>query len=210
MARKTLAETLAAADATPTVANVLAVYRSATDAQLAEGIHWYEEAHTAALVVGQGDVERGAGIIAALSPQTTWSLNQRYANQTVTDGVATGNTPANNDKATRILKGEAPLDVLGGNKVRNFYLNIMTPSDPNGGVTVDRHAFDIAVGRVTDDETRGLLNRKGGYDAFADVYHEAARIAGVGSPQMQAVTWVVWRETVIRTSAAVRREASRA
>lgn len=206
--KRTITDVLAERDLLPTVANILKVYRSATDAQLAEGINWYTEAHTACLALDPINPARPAGVMAALSPKTPWPRNRALADLAFADGVATGGMPANCVKATRILNGEAPLDVLGGPKVRNFYLNILNPSDPNGGVTVDVHAFNVAVGRVTTpDVDIAILNRKGAYEAFADAYHEAARIAGIGSAQMQAVTWVVWRQTEIRTSAAVRREA---
>ncbi len=205
-----IAAALAAKDLDPTVANILRVYRSATDEQLAAGIRWYDEAHTLAVALDPTNVERSAGVIAALSPMLGWGQNVTLATRAYADGVASGGLTASCDKADRILNGEAPLTVFGkGPKVRNFYLNILAPSDPNGGVTVDRHAFDIAVGRVTDDETRGILGRKGMYDHFAGLYHQAARIAGIGSPQMQAVTWVVWRQTAIKYAAAnVRDEAA--
>jgi len=205
------AAALAAANLTPTVANVLKVYRSATDAQLAEGIRWYDDAHTLAVALDPTNVERSSGVIAALSPMMPWGRNVTTAVRAYADGFASGCLNTSCAKADRILNGEAPLDVIGnGNKVRNFYLNILNPSDACGGVTVDRHAFDIAVGRVTDDETRGILSRKGVYDTFADVYRQAALIAGIGSAQMQAVTWVVWRESAGKFAAANRREAGRA
>jgi hypothetical protein len=201
---------LAAADLVPTVANVLKVYRSATDAQLAEGIRWYDDAHSLAVALDRDNVKRSAGVIAALSPMMPWGRNVALATRAYADGFASGCLKTSCAKADAILAGADPIDVVGkGDKVRNFYLNILNPSDPCGGVTVDRHAFDIAVGRVTDDATRGVISRKGVYDAFADVYREAARIAGIGSAQMQAVTWVVWRETSIRCAAANRREAGR-
>jgi hypothetical protein len=201
--------TLAAADLHPTVANILRVYRSATDAQLAEGIRWYDDAHTLAVALDRNNVERSAGVIAALSPMLPWSRNVDLATRAYAEGIATGCLASSCVKANRIMNGEAPLDVFGkGPKVRNFYLNILSPSDPNGGVTVDRHAFDITVGKVTDDETRGILGRKGMYDHFAALYQEAARIAGIGSAQMQAVTWVVWRQTAAKYSAANVRDAA--
>jgi hypothetical protein len=206
-----IAAALAAADLHPTVANILRVYRSATDAQLAEGIRWYDDAHTLAVALDPSNVERSAGVIAALSPLTPWGRNVAMATRAYADGFASGGMPSSLNKADRILNGEAPLDVVGkGPKVRNFYLNILDPSNANGGVTVDRHAFDIAVGRVTDDETRGILGRKGMYDHFADMYREAAKIAGIGSAQMQAVTWVVWRQTAGKFAAANVRDAAAA
>jgi hypothetical protein len=66
-------------------------------------------------------------------------------------------------------------------------------------VVVDRHAFDIAVGRVTNNETRYALGRKGVYGSFAKAYVRAAKTIAretgmdVSASQVQAVTWTVWR-----------------
>jgi hypothetical protein len=96
-------------------------------------------------------------------------------------------------KVTSILSGTPPLDVLGGNKVRAFYSTII---DPHGDVTpvIDRHAFDIAVGHRYGDKRRKPLARKGVYELFAAAYRRAAILAGVSAPQIQAITWVAWRE----------------
>jgi hypothetical protein len=42
-----------------------------------------------------------------------------------------------NTKALLIRGGASPLDVLGGDKVRSFYKNILNPAD-NVTVTIDR------------------------------------------------------------------------
>ena len=80
-------------------------------------------------------------------------------------------------------------------EVRAFYRTIL---DPTGDIdpVIDRHAFDIAVGMRTNEKARGILSRKGVYSEFAHVYREAAKIAGIGSAQMQAITWVAWREAL--------------
>lgn len=176
----------------PTVDNILPVYRAARPEHIVAGLAWYADAHTFALSIANGDLLQGAGVIAALSPQKSWTTNMVLASRAFVEGFASGQTGINNDKATRILNGEAPLAVLGGNKVRNFYANIVSPTGPD--VTVDRHAFDIAVGEETDSKTRGQLERKGQYALFADTYRDTARLVGVPPATLQAVTWLVWRE----------------
>jgi hypothetical protein len=55
--------TLVATSSLPTatlVRNILKTYRSATDAQLAQGMTWYEEAHALALVLDPADPARAA------------------------------------------------------------------------------------------------------------------------------------------------------
>lgn len=194
----------------PKVSNVLAVYNGASADALREGLSWYLDAHNFAWLLaetwpnGQSVMpmigirhKRAAGIIAALSPMNHWENNKRKAMQLIRqngDGTGCG-LYRNVDKAMRIYNGADPLDILGGNKVRAFYSTIL---DPHGDIdpVIDRHAFDIAVGEQTDEKRRGALSRKGVYAEFAAVYREAALVAGIGSAQMQAITWVAWREAI--------------
>ena len=191
----------------PTVANVLAVYNGAFEHHLRFGLAWYPHAHREALRMGGGRAQhlsRNAGIIAALSPLNHWTNNVAKAREVISkrgriavvkgqpNGIGLGN---NVQKAIDIYNGAEPLDVLRGDKVRAFYRTIL---DPTGDIdpVIDRHAFDIAVGERTDEKRRGALSRKGVYEQFAHVYREAAIIAGIGSAQMQAITWVAWREAL--------------
>lgn len=185
----------------PSVENVLGIYSNSTATHLEEGMSWYRSAHEFAESLDV-NIERSAGIIAALSPMSKWENNKNKAAQFYNqNGIVCLNGKGNGIglwknvlKAQEIYAGAKPLDVLSGNKVRAFYLSILNPSDNSVPPVVDRHAFDIAVGRRTDDKTRGILSRKGMYDSFAEVYSEAAKTAGIGSAQMQAVTWVAWRD----------------
>lgn len=179
---------------TPTVANVLAVYRAATGSDMREGLSWYLDAHNYARILDPTNPSRAAGVIAAMSPLMGWDLNKIVASKAYLAGNANGfGLGRNCAKANRILNGEAPLDVLGGDKVRSFYATILDPTDASVSPVIDRHAYDIAVGEVTDDKRRATLSRKGRYEEFANVYREAAIISGIGSAQMQAVTWITWR-----------------
>lgn len=177
-----------------TVDNILSVYRAARPEQLAAGMSWYPDAHTFALAISNGDLHKGAGVVAALSPQMPWSRNMTYAARAFVDGFASGNTGANNEKANRILQGALPLDVLGGNKVRAFFANIVDPTGTE--VTIDRHAFDIALGMQTESKVKGKLGNKGVYDDFADTYRQTAKLIGIPVATLQAITWIVWREAI--------------
>lgn len=188
-----------AADQTPDVTNILTTFFGATDDELARGAGWYSEAHRIALELEPDDVRIGAGVIAALSPQTAWGErkgeNIELARRAFADGKATGHTGDSCRKATAILSHwQDPEDVLGGLKVRNFYAAIVDPHSPTA-VCVDRHAFDVAIGRVTDNGTRTVLARVGVYELFAEAYREAARQIGGGitPAAVQAVTWLAWR-----------------
>lgn len=182
----------------PSVANVLSVYFSASADNLRKGLSWYLDANSFARQSAEEfgfTVEQTTGVIAALSPMMKWGPNKAQALVAFQHGTAMGlGLDPNCVKATRIMNGEGePLSILGGNKVRAFYSTIL---DPHGFSipVIDRHAFDIAVGEVTSEKARGALSRKGMYDAFGAVYVDAAKVAGIGAPQMQAITWMQWRE----------------
>ena len=80
-----------------------------------------------------------------------------------------------------------------------FWRTIADPTDPRA-VVIDRHAIDIATGRVLGDKVRGLLlSRAGAYDEVCDAYRRAARILSrefgtdLSPAAVQATTWVHWR-----------------
>lgn len=172
--------------------NVLAVYRRATIQQKSEGAMWYPLANKLAETLSPDNIERGCGVIAALSPQLSWVKNKELAIQLFENGgLDRGCLPASIKKANAIYNNAHPLTVLGGKKVLSFYANILNPE--GNDVTIDRHSFDIAVGRVTDDKSRGILGRKGVYEEFARITARAAKREGVAPAAMQSVTWEVWR-----------------
>jgi hypothetical protein len=175
--------------------NILAVYRQANPAHQREGAVWYQTAHTFAVGLAKRygvSVEQAAGVIAALSPQLAWTLNERYADLICRTGDAPvlGRSKRN---ALAILDGANPLDVLRGPKTRAFFDNILRP-DSSSVVTVDRFAHDIAVGEVFGERYRPTLERKGGYERIADAYRVAAESLGIPPLNLQAITWCAWRE----------------
>lgn len=60
-------------------------------------------------------------------------------------------------KAWRILKGEQPLAVLGGDKVRAFYSLMINP-DNSEDVCIDRHAVSLWYGSKLGDNYVKLAN----------------------------------------------------
>ena len=184
----------------PNVENIVNTFFSASDEDLAAGMEWYSVAHAHAVrIAGDDGAAIGAGVIAALSPQLGWTYNLELAERAFRDEKASGCVGANTNKANSIMWHYAdPLDILGGQKVRAFYLAILEPHHVTA-VVIDRHAFDIAVGRVTDDVTRRVLARVGVYEIFADAYRAAAHIISeafgetVAPSAVQAVTWLAWR-----------------
>jgi len=191
---------------------ILATYSRATEEQMLDGKSWYPTAHHLAVRLDPENPWRAAGVVSALSPQMDWDRNMFLAERTYAEGLAYGCLGASCRKANEIYNGTGQQDdvlaVLGGRKTVAFAIAIMEP-DHATNVVVDRHAVSIALGRTSDDSDVATLNRKGGYDWYADAYRAAAEIAGVAPNVMQAVTWTVWRETEIRTAAAVRKAAGR-
>jgi hypothetical protein len=173
---------------------LIRLFESATDEELAYGLTWYGEAHDEAEAIAQANdrqLHQVAGVIAALSPRTSWPDNLRKTRQLLETGDTYGLTNGR-DKAKRILDGEDPLDVLSGNKTRAFYDNLADPVNSTE-VTVDAHAYDAAIGFVAGDRQRKALERKGEYERVADMFRSAARYLGVAPHVAQAVIWTVWR-----------------
>lgn len=182
--------------------NLLTTLADADDASQAEGLAWYLSAHSIAadLAVTHGyAVRQTAGVIAALSPQTGWADNVRLATNACehaangrTDLIG-GHTTDACRKASIILQGEDPADVLGGRKVRSFFANIARPTTP-GPVTVDRHCVDMLAGQRGYVSSR-ILERIGTYTRCAAVVRSVARELGYRPHELQAIAWVGWRKT---------------
>lgn len=167
---------------------VYAAYLSATPEQRREGAQWYRDAHALAREVGHGDTAKGAGIIAALSPQKRWHTNVVLAKHW-SDGGSGGQVKDACRKAAAIRDGVPPEFVLPMEaKTGQFYRCIVDPTDADA-VCVDRHAHDIAVGETYGEADRGL-GSKVRYNAVAAAYRDAAARLGVTPATVQAVTWV--------------------
>jgi len=176
------------------VENILACFDKASPEQIEEGTTWYHVAHEVALSVGAGNVQSGAGILAALSPRLRWDLNIAAAYELTRDGNTSRQFGANRDKALRILHGEKPCKVLGGLKVRAFYEAILHPHNRAGKAVIDRHAASVYYGVKLDAE--GIAKALGSKPKVLEMqkaYAKAARKRGVSTYTMQATVWVVWR-----------------
>lgn len=175
------------------VRNILSVWHTASDQQVQQGVDWYPTAHRTATMLADGDTKVGAGLLAALSPQTAWWLNVELACDAYEAGRASRHTRDSCSKANRILAGIAPEDVLPmQRKTGQFYRCILNPDDPVA-VCIDRHAYDIAVGIPLGDWQRGL-SAHGRYALLAHCYWEAAQRVGELPSVVQATTWVAWRD----------------
>ena len=172
------------------VQNILSEYLRASDAVVADGMAWYDDAHALAVELSPGDPWRGAGVIAAFSPVCPWDRNVMLARNLFDTGVATGHTSVMCGLAQRIHDGEFTLDVLKGDKTRAFASAIADPANSTIA-TIDRHAHDIAMGRKFTDSERKIGKKV--FRTLSDAYVEAAFLAGISVAQIQAITWVSWR-----------------
>lgn len=176
------------------IANIIKVYNQASDDQKRRGHEWYRTAHQLADFLSEGNVQMGAGVIAALSANKSWDLNQKLARRAF-DGEIGGHTKDNLVKVAKIMAGTDPAEVLPMDmKTGNFYRSILDPTDTEA-VTIDRHAHDVAVGRPYGDADRGL-GAKGRYAVLSLAYRNAAAKLGILPSELQATTWVVWTESL--------------
>lgn len=171
------------------------MFDTSSVAEMHAGLWWYRTAHNELARYGSlygYDTAVVTGITAALSPVTSWPDNVRKTAQVLETGDTYG-LSRSRTQAQAILAGSDPDAVLTGPKVRAFWSNL---SDPDGSdaVTIDRHAFDAAVGhQSTDPERKAALYRVGGYDRFANVYRAAAQRCEVAPHALQSVVWLAWR-----------------
>lgn len=146
------------------------------------------------------------GAFVALSPNNDEDGNYRDLLTTI-DAVQRGLAPEqfsisswgpNKAKAMRILQGTDPLDVLGGPKVINFYLNTLDPSDLEP-VTIDGHMVSVWKGR------RLLLRERRGkpedsakisakeYQIIVQDFRSIAKMLGLIPNQLQSTLWLTWK-----------------
>lgn len=168
-------------------ARIIKAFNAAEEPVRQRGLLWYPVAHDLALIVGDGDARKGAGVIAALSANKSWAQNVQLAKD-AGKGKVHGHVGDALRKVKLILEGEDPEEVLPmSSKTGNFYRCIADPADPDP-VVIDRHAHDVAVGRVYGIEDRGL-SAAGRYAALAHAYRSAAVRLGVIPQIVQATVW---------------------
>lgn len=182
--------------------NLLHVYQSASPSEISEGLNWYTSAHSYATCLASKynvSVPATCGIIAALSPGRNWELNLQDADTFLTEwtnGRRDCDLPLvgtygwrNIVKASKIASGQDPLDVLGGDKVRSFYQNLLDPSDPSP-ICIDRHAASAAELTKLPDS---FAIRGSRYSRYAKHYSHCAGRLSIIPSQLQAIVWTVWR-----------------
>lgn len=187
---------LADVDAIGNITNVFEyVMHTATDTDIVSAINWYPLANSFCATWAESfnlSIAQMAGVTAALSPQLSWEKNKAQAIEVVArlqnnkplNGLIA--YPANLRKAQRIFNGENPLDVLGGDKVRSFYRNIMLDDI---AVTIDRHAAAIALYGLNTAKSGKIGVTDKLYRLLAKAYTDVAHDYDVAPYIVQSVTW---------------------
>lgn len=181
-------------------------YDLSTVADKEEGKYWYADAnaftnalsltyHTNQLVC--------AGIVAALSPQNRWFVNQRDAENLIAahyygasiDHIIVGTYGQQARKAVSILRLEKPtrtkiIAILGKEAYKTiaFFLNISNPE--HDAVTLDRHMINLL------SINPKWVTRKKGYNHIARCVVEVANTLDLKPHQLQAIVWVTYRRII--------------
>ncbi len=178
---------------------LLNVYQQATDWEKRQGNSYYDRQRGRILTTTRNyPLDHSVGAFCALSPNNSEKITYRdlivcskIADGLIPEGTKTGAYPVNKAKALRILRGEHPLEVLGGRKVLAFYHNTLNPLNSEH-VTIDGHIFSVWKGtryRVLQVPHIGIRL----YAEIAADIRVAADQSGVSAPQFQATIWLTWK-----------------
>jgi hypothetical protein len=182
---------------------IIAVLETASADNQAEGMTWYADVHELAAASPVGLVA-GAGTLAALAPLFDWdktvaAAQALWAGQTekplgvMSRSWATAQEIATGADPYKVFRIGAPARRGRGEKTRNFFRNIVEPTDPEP-VAVDRHAAAIVFNTLDRPALQVALTRAGGYERVADAYRSVAEERGLIPNQVQAITWLAWRD----------------
>jgi len=189
---------MSGAQFTKMLGNISRAIDISTPEQREEGLSWYKQANQMAQEISPSDIERGAGLTAALSSYgTKWDKNIAEARHFMKHGEPMQGSKATKHQlkwATRIMGGEHYRDVFPeGLKVRNFADLITNPENENI-VVVDTHQADLAGGLKQPWKTvdRGL-GSFGRYNTIADAVRTVGQRKGLRPADAQAISWVSWK-----------------
>ncbi len=172
-----------------------------TDIKVAIESWWKYKRLTAAIARKHGFADSvGAAVFAALSPNNDYFGNLRDCDRLLAAARARQpiesfkvSTYGNNkQKAWEIAHGREALDLIVFKKTRNFYLNIIDPTNPIP-VTIDGHCYNIWKGeRIRLTAAAQRLKPKL-YDLIANDMRTIAVESRLIPNQVQAIAWITWR-----------------
>ena len=183
--------------------NIIKTYNQKTQSELND---WYQEAHDFGIEVSGmfKDVSKRQvlGIISALSPLKEWNKNKELAVDLILTGTC-GHMKRNIQKARDILALNGYCDkhndamildfkirqILNGEKTKAFYTNMAYPKGK--GVTIDRHAIAIAIGRNATDKEQAISKQV--YTFIENCYIMTSETLGLAPLHLQSITWQTWK-----------------
>jgi hypothetical protein len=180
------------------IARIMEAYGRATIKDLRAGIAWYDRAQSVAEKI-HPNVLVGAGVLAALSPQTDWMHNKLYATMTCESWLRNDPYPPSVSTGNRLGKAwdilclenptvEAITSILNGPKTQRFFRNIIGDMQ---AVTIDVWAKRIATGFKDDSSPKPGHD----YNTLEQAYQIAASRLGIDPRDLQAAVWVNARGT---------------
>lgn len=180
------------------IQNIIDTYNCSNNEDRIRGKAWYKKAHDCCLDISTKygySLEQVIGVMAAISPRNKWKTNicntfslvMGHQNKVNPKDIKISTFNKNKEKAWAILEGADPLTILGGNKVRAFYDNILNLEQSNK-ITIDTHAINIANGTKSN---KTLSNRA--YQLLSNEYIQAANSIGIHPIYLQAITWIYYR-----------------
>jgi len=185
--------------------HILNWYNKADGVELVQGLDWYSEANGYAIYLADkynvNDLFKVSQVIALLSPQVDWETNKVNAEKIIKCWHAKGDFMSVKIFATEVQKANC-IDCLDGGysipvtalKTRSFSVNICNPSISDC-ITIDRHATKVAL---NDLKAGGVALTKKNYFEISKAYKAVSLKLGITPSQLQAVTWITYKNEVNR------------
>ena len=177
-------------------------YALATKQQVIEGLHWYADAHCLAVeLANKYDVTvlQAAQVISVLSPQKKWDTN-KLESRAIFNQYFNGVVPSFKYYAPQRVISECYC-IMDGSwlipskraKTYSFADNIAYVDSLE--ITIDRHAL-----RVAYDDTSCKIDKVGinAYKYARLAYQQVANGLDIMGYQLQAITWVTYKQFVNR------------
>lgn len=175
---------------TENVRNILAIYEQSTSYDVSQGKAWYSyalsECQALAREFGQ-DISVIVAATAALSPNLKWENNIKGTRNVLLGHYYVPGAYGTNVKKARTIIETGNLDILRGNKVTSFALNILGDTEK---ITADTWAWRIWKNADYFAKPPSLDKI---YDQIEADYQQAAAEVGLEPRQLQAITWVTIR-----------------
>jgi len=174
--------------------NIETIYSNCTSDDIINGRTWYENAKSFSIYLSKKynvTEIQSAGIIAALSPQKSWDVNTKIAENFIeSNGSASVHTGVQLAKSKHILyspltKEEVYL-TLGGKKTKNFFYNIYMP-ECKDFITIDRHHLNVCYA----EDVKGCTDKQ--YEFLKENTSIFANKINMLPSILQATLWVCWK-----------------